>query len=196
MMRRRFWWVFVVAISLSAPVAWYLGSPLFISRTFNEAFPRSAAAIVPEGMTRAQVEAAMMQASKTRTSATAAPMPTSTVASVVLARGTFTGADSFHRSEGTATVYRVAQDIVLRFEPFEVTNGPDLHVILTKHPAPRTHGGVMAGYVEVGKLKGNIGSQNYVLPSSAGLDEYRAVVIYCQPFHVVFATASLQSARE
>ncbi len=194
-MRRRFWWVFVVAISLSAPVAWYLGSPLFISRTVNEAFPSSAAAIEPEGMTRAQVEAAMMQASKTRTSATA-PMPTGTVAAVVLARGTFTGADSFHKSEGTATVYRVAQDIVLRFEPFEVTNGPDLHVILTKHPAPRPRAEVMADYVEVGKLKGNIGSQNYVLLSSAGLDEYRAVVIYCQPFHVVFATASLQSARE
>ncbi len=191
-MRRRFWWIFVVAISLGAPVAWYLGSPLFISRSVNEAFPRSAVAIVPEGMTRAQVEAAMVQASKTGTSATD-PMPTSPA---VLARGTFTGADSFHKGQGTATVYRVATDIVLRFEPFEVTNGPDLHVILTKHPAPRTRDEVMEGYVEVGKLKGNIGSQNYVLPPSAGLEEYRAVVIYCQPFHVVFATASLQRARE
>jgi hypothetical protein len=191
-MRRRFWWIFVVAISLGAPVVWYLGSPLFISRSVNEAFPRSAAAIVPEGMTRAQVEAAMVQASKTGTSATD-PMPTSPA---VLARGAFTGADNFHKGQGTATVYRVAKDIVLRFEPFEVTNGPDLHVILTKHPAPRTRDEVMAGYVEVGKLKGNIGSQNYVLPLSAALEEYRAVVIYCQPFHVVFATASLQPARE
>jgi hypothetical protein len=193
---RRYRWVIVALIVAGAPVAWYLGSPLFINRVVDEPFPTSGAplfpmsagATVPEGMTRQQVEDRMTEASKVQAPADEA-MPSGATGAT---RGTFAGADDFHKGEGTATVYRVGEGAVLRLESFKVTNGPDLYVILTKHAAPRSRADVMQGYLEIGKLKGNIGSQNYTLPREASLAEYRTVVIYCKPFHVVFATAPLK----
>ena len=51
---------------------------------------------------------------------------------VVLATGTFQGADSVHRGEGKALLVRLADgQRFLRFEQFRVTNGPDLYVYLS-----------------------------------------------------------------
>ena len=40
-------------------LAWWLGSPLFINKTVDEEFPYSVGAVVPEGMTRAQIDQTM-----------------------------------------------------------------------------------------------------------------------------------------
>ncbi len=203
-MRRRGWWVIAGLAILGAPFAWYLGSPLFINRVVDEPFPTSvetvnkfpmsAGATVPEGMTKQQVEDVMREASKANASA-AEPLPVSPRKATVVARGTFSGRDEFHRGGGAATVYRLGQEQVLRLDSFKVTNGPDLHVILTKHPAPMTRGDVQEGYVEIAKLKGNLGSQNYPLGQRVRPEEYRAVVIYCARFHVVFSTAALHAGQ-
>jgi hypothetical protein len=47
------------------------------------------------------------------------------------------------------------------------------------------------GDFEDGRPKGNIGNQNYALPSSVDLSKYKSVVIYCKQFHVVFDSAEL-----
>ena len=47
-------------------------------------------------------------------------------------------------------------------------------------------------YIELAKLKGNKGTQNYEIPDGVDASEYNSVVIYCKPFHVVFNTANLQ----
>jgi len=74
-----------------------------------------------------------------------------------------------------------------------VTNGPELHVILAPHPNPESRGDVTAaGYVDLGKLKGNIGDQNYAIPENVDLPGVGSVVIYCKPFHVIFSVATLQ----
>lgn len=112
-----------------------------------------------------------------------------------LARGAFVDADSFHKGSGTALIVQDGAQRVLRFEDFQVTNGPDLYVYLAKHPQPRSRQEVAQGYVSLGKLKGNIGPQNYAIPGDVDLTRYRSVVIYCQPFHVVFSTATLEEAR-
>lgn len=136
----------------------------------------------------------MMEASKTETSANDA-MPAGAGQGAPVVKGAFSGADDFHKGEGIATVYRIGQGLVLRLDPFRVTNGPDLRVILTKAEAPKSSADVNAGYVEIAKLKGNAGGQNYPLPKDLNLSEYRAVVIYCKPFHVVFATAPLRAGN-
>ncbi len=146
---------------------------------------------VPEGMTQQQVEDTMMKASKVNATA-ADPMPGGTTPATVVARGSLVSADNFHRGEGTAAVYRSGEGLVLRLDPFKVTNGPDLHVILTKHSSPKTRADVQQGYVEVAKLKANLGRQNYALPHDLRLDDYHAVGIYCKMFHVLFSTATLQ----
>ena len=50
-----------------------------------------------------------------------------------------------------------------------------------------------AGFVEVGKLKGNIGDQNYEVPANLDLAKYRAVTIWCARFGVNFGTAPLMA---
>jgi hypothetical protein len=62
---------------------------------------------------------------------------------------------------------------------------------LSKHPAPSGRSDIGEDYIDLGSLKGNIGSQNYDIPDNVDLSEYESVVIYCVPFHVVFATAAL-----
>ena len=107
-------------------------------------------------------------------------------------RERFRDGDSFHKGEGKATIYKLADgQQVLRFEDFKVTNGPDLRVLLVKNANPQGRGDLDSGYEELGKLKGNIGNQNYTIPNSIDLDEYGSIVIYCKPFHVVFSVASL-----
>jgi hypothetical protein len=46
--------------------------------------------------------------------------------------------------------------------------------------------------IELGKLKGNEGDQNYDLPAGADLNQYQAVVIYCERFHAIFGVAKLE----
>lgn len=193
MKRRWLWGVIAAAVIVGVPIAWYLGSPLFINRTVNEAFPMSAKATVPEGMTREQAEAEMMDATK-KMVATNTPMPAG-ASSATLATGAFTDADEFHKGSGTALVVGVGSDRVLRLEEFRSTNGPDLYVYLAAHPQPRSRAEVDEGFVSLGRLKGNIGAQNYVIPKAVRLESYRSVVIYCRRFHVVFSTATLKSGQ-
>ena len=57
-----------------------------------------------------------------------------------------------------------------------------------RRPAPSL--GLVANEIHLGALKGNVGNQNYDIPADVDLSEYRSVVIYCVPFHVVFSTAA------
>ncbi|KAA3660734.1 MAG: hypothetical protein DWQ04_18575 [Chloroflexi bacterium] len=118
-------------------------------------------------------------------------MPVAAAEWVQVAAGEFVDADSFHLGEGTAVIFQQNDERVLRFEEFSVTNGPDLHVILTKHPAPASRSDVGEDYIDLGAIKGNIGNQNYEIPADVDLSDYQSVVIYCVPFHVVFSTATL-----
>lgn len=104
-----------------------------------------------------------------------------------LRSGAFTEIDAIHRGEGRATLYQLADNsLILRLEDFRVTNGPDLHVYLT-----RTAETAGTDYIDLGSLKGNVGNQNYAVPSEVNLDIYRYVMIWCEPFRVVFSTAEL-----
>jgi hypothetical protein len=182
--------VVVAGIAVMA-VAWWLLSPLFINRTVVEDFPRAAMAEVPDDMSAAAVEQAMIDAEDSGTSA-AEPMP-EMVEPVVLRSGEIEGADSFHQGRGTATIYQLDDGSrVLRLEGLDVTNGPDLHVYLSPVSAPKTSDEVAApGYLDLGELKGNRGDQNYEIPADYELPEELSVVIYCVPFHVIFSTATL-----
>ena len=46
--------------------------------------------------------------------------------------------------------------------------------------------------VEIGALKGNEGDQSYSVPRDTDLDRYNTVAIYCERFHAVFGTGTLQ----
>jgi hypothetical protein len=44
----------------------------------------------------------------------------------------------------------------------------------------------------LGEIKGNVGDQNYILPSDLDLAKYRAVSIWCKRFSVNFGAAALK----
>ncbi len=114
---------------------------------------------------------------------------------VIVSNGSFIQIDAIHGAEGSATIYQLPDGArILRFEDFRSTNGPDLHVILSADPDPRTHDALGEDYVELGRLKGNVGNQNYDVPAEVDLSLYQSVVIYCVPFQVVFSTATLIAA--
>jgi hypothetical protein len=116
-------------------------------------------------------------------------------AAVTIAMGMFAGTDSAHRGEGTVLLIRLPDGRrFLRFERLKVTNGPDLYVYLSGHPAPRNRAQLHdAGAHEVALLKGNQGNQNYELPAGLDLGVFKSAVIYCKRFSVVFATAELKA---
>jgi len=90
---------------------------------------------------------------------------------------------------GSATIYDLGDGSnLLRLEDLTVTNGPGLHVLLMVDLEGRDKS---QGYVDLGKLKGNVGNQNYPIPDEINLADYGAVMIYCEPFHVIFTTAPL-----
>ena len=81
---------------------------------------------------------------------------------------------------------------MLRLEDFRATNGPDLHVLLSPAADPASRDELQtAGYVGLGKLKGNIGNQNYEIPANIDPNAQGSVIIYCMPFHVIFSVAPL-----
>lgn len=100
----------------------------------------------------------------------------------VLKTGEFEGI-FFHHAEGLAKVIKTGDQTFLRFEMFEVTNGPDLRVYLTS-------GGDVKNGIQLDKLKASKGDQNYLL-ENVDVGSYDTVVIYCQPFGVYFGQAEL-----
>jgi electron transfer DM13 len=110
---------------------------------------------------------------------------------VALATGNFH--DVAHKGVGQASIYQLADGKkVLRLTNFETSNGPDVHVYLVAAEDAKDSESVKkAGFVEIGSLKGNVGDQNYDLPTDLDLNKYRAVTIWCQRFGVNFATAPL-----
>ena len=113
-----------------------------------------------------------------------------------VARGTFKDADRAHKGQGNATIFQRADgSAVLRFTDFQVTNGPDLEVWLVAASDPQSSNDVKASeWLSLGRLKGNIGDQNYDIPADADLSKWGSVVIWCEQFGVLFSPAMLGPA--
>ena len=102
----------------------------------------------------------------------------------ILKSGEFVGLAG-HFAMGNAKILQVGEQQFLRFENFEVTNGPDLRVYITQ-------GGDVKQGIHLEKLKGSKGAQNYLL-EDIDTSVYDTVVIYCQPFGVYFGEAVLST---
>jgi hypothetical protein len=165
-MKRRVW---IIGLAVAGGIGWYAFRPelLFVRKSVNESLPVAAA-----------------QASGTSVEAINA----------ALVKGRFNSVA--HETKGTATIYRLADGKrVLRLTDFTTSNGPDVRVYLVAAPNAADNETVTkAGFVELGKLKGTDGDQNYDVPADLDLAKYRAVTIWCRRFSVNFGTAPLTSA--
>ena len=143
-------------------------APLFYDKEVQEDLP---------GMEQESINA-------TETSELTTTSATSPSTLSVLAEGSFTGFDSLHDASGTARIVEVDGKRYVRFEEdFSVTNGPDLYVHFGKD-------GKYAAEANLGRLKGNKGSQNYEIPADISIEDYNEVWIWCRAFAVPFGTAT------
>ena len=111
-----------------------------------------------------------------------------------LETGTFHG--KVHQTSGRATIYQEADGkLVLRLTNFKTSNGPDVHVILVAVKDADDDANFLksdTSRVELGKLKGNEGDQNYTIPAGTDLEKYQAVSIYCERFNANFGAAPME----
>jgi len=107
-------------------------------------------------------------------------------ASLAIPMGNFIGiGDGIHDAVGEVFVIEAEDGSkFLRFENFKASNGPDLYVYLATDETA-------LDYVSLGKLKGNIGNQNYLIPPGTDLSNQDTVLIWCKQFSVLFGSAKL-----
>lgn len=111
-----------------------------------------------------------------------------------LETGNFHG--KVHSTSGRATIYQEADGkLVLRLTNFKTSNGPDVHVILIAAKDANDDANFLKSAtqrVELGKLKGNEGDQNYDVPAGTDLSKFQTVSIYCERFNANFGAAPLE----
>ena len=116
------------------------------------------------------------------------------MAAKTLYTGKFHG--KVHETSGRATVYQEADGkLVLRLSGFMTSNGPDVHVILVAAKDASDDASSLKSNterVELGKLKGNEGDQNYEIPAGTDLSKFQTVSIYCERFNANFGAAPLE----
>ena len=180
----------------------YTVSPLLINTVINEPLPPSSESSdfqrfmnmtedqrieAANNMTQKQKEMIMTVAAQDNNTVSenlsVATMSTSSNKTLI---GNFVGAgDGFHNAEGVAKIIQLADGTdILRLENFKATNGPDLYVYLS---TDKTN----ADIVNLGRLKGNIGNQNYLIPAGTDLTKYNTALIWCRAFSVIFGSAEL-----
>jgi len=154
-------------------LVWFQPQKLFLNKTVNEPAP-GVIATAPAG--------------ETHPDATAGGSPPSALR--VVRSGSFRSLE--HATTGKAILLRrPAGSLILRLEHLSTSNGPDLRVYLSRIPAGGDLHAYRTGFIDLGALKGNRGSQNYLIPAGTDLPAFKSAVIWCRRFAVGFGVAPL-----
>jgi hypothetical protein len=208
----------VVIVGVSA---FYLASPLFISTEIDEPLPEGANVSTPlpsnqfqefmamneeerieagNQMNEQEKNQIMLEFARMNTSINESmsqinqSLPeqqtsqTGNETSTLFLTGSFVGVgDGIHDAQGVAKVIPVeGEGNVLRLEDLVVTNGPDLYLYLSTDKSA-------SDFVNLGRLKANIGNQNYPIPEGTDMTKYHTVLIWCKAFSVLFGSADLKA---
>lgn len=119
----------------------------------------------------------------------AADEPPAATGPVLLGAGQFVGLAG-HDGTGDAGIFENPDGtFTLRFENFDIDNGPDLEVYLVPG-ADQTD--LAEGSIHLGALSGNVGNQNYELPPGTELAPGTyTVLVWCEAFSVEFVGANV-----
>ena len=205
--------VIVIAVAaIAIPLAVYTVLPLFINTEINEPLPtlsdeNNDAAAIQEfnrfmemgeqerrerghQMSNEETDMVMIRAAQTNGTTVNEGMTTIGQEASTLYVGEFIGVkDGIHNAEGQVKVLKLNDGTsFLRLEDFRATNGPDLYVYLSVDKSS-------SDFVNLGRLKGNVGNQNYEIPEGIDLSKYATVLIWCQAFSVLFGSADLEQVR-
>ena len=206
--------IIVIAIAaIGIPLAVYTVSPLLINTEINEPLPtvsngNNDAAAIQEfnrfmemneqerrerghQMRNEERDMIMIGAAQTNGTTVNEEMTTTIGQEASISyTGEFVGVnDGIHNAEGQVKLLRLNDSTnFLRLEDFKATNGPDLYVYLSTDKSA-------SDFVNLGRLKGNVGNQNYEIPNGTDLSKYDTVLIWCQAFSVLFGSAELEQVR-
>lgn len=192
LLRRPGVWLLLSVLAVAGAVGLALFQPwkLVVDETVNEAAPPGLAelAVGSDPGSAAPGTAGAAAGTPARSS----PPP----ATRLLATGEFVSHE--HRTTGSVRVVGLPDGRrVLRIEDLDTSNGPDLRVWITDAPVKPGRDGWFVfddgEYVELGRLKGNKGSQNYDLPPSVDLRQLDSLSIWCDRFNVSFGAVQLRS---
>ncbi|MFF5638402.1 DM13 domain-containing protein [Streptomyces sp. NPDC012825] len=173
--------VFVVMV-VAAGLVWFKPWALWVDKTVDEALPSASA------------PATASATSPVAGANPSFPVPVAPAGPTTVAQGFFIGHE--HATTGMVKIVRLADGShTLRLEGLDTSNGPDLRVWLSDAPVEegRAGWGVFddGEYVDLAKLKGNKGDQNYPLPTNIDWSKYPSVSIWCDRFDVSFGAAAL-----
>jgi hypothetical protein len=166
----------IVTVGLLAVAAivfvlvWFQPQKLFLEQTVDEA--------LPEAESRSDKDPGAEGSASRRPK------------SRVLVKGSFHSLE--HETSGRAAIVELADGrSFLRFDDLETSNGPDLRVYLSEIPVSDDWHAYGERFVDLGALKGNVGSQNYEIPDDVDIGRYQSAVIWCRRFTVGFGVAGL-----
>jgi hypothetical protein len=199
----------IIIAAIAIPLGIYTISPLFINTEINEPLPSLANEKSSTDFTKfmAMTENEKLDAAKNMTveekdmiMRTAAEQNTTTINEPMTMNidqstpktgliGNFIGVgDGIHNAEGLAKILTLSTGSpILRLEDFKSTNGPDVHLYLSNNKEAND-------FIDLGRLKANIGNQNYQIPLDTDFNKYKYILIWCQPFSVLFGSAQLNSS--
>jgi hypothetical protein len=206
----------IIIAAVAIPLGIYTVSPLFVNTEINEPLPTvgndnnnnddDAAAMqqfkdfmemseeerIEKGQQMSNEERDMIMKAAAQTNGTTVNDNMATIGEDISTTyaGTFVGVnDGIHNAEGMAKVIRLDDaSMILRLENFKSTNGPDLYVYLATDKSA-------SDFVDLGRLKGNIGNQNYEIPEGTDFSRYDTVLIWCKAFSVLFGSAELEPSQ-
>ena len=176
-------------------VNWWLISPYFVDDVVDEAFATSisdqlASADEPATpSTPAPTTPAIDEESASETIPPTTEAPPPPTGPVLLGAGRFVGLAG-HSGTGDAGIFENPDgSLVLRFESFDIQNGPDLEVYLVPG-ADQTS--LADGALHLGALKGNVGDQSYELAAGTELASGPwTALVWCEAFTVEFVGATI-----
>jgi lipopolysaccharide export LptBFGC system permease protein LptF len=200
----------IIIAAIAVPLGIYTISPLFINTEINEPLPplSSESSIgfkkfmamtedekinAAKNMTVEEKDTIMKMAAEQDTTINETMNTTMDISqnreeNKNLIIGDFVGVnDGIHNAEGKAKILALSDGSqILRLEDFKSTNGPDVHLYLSTDKQA-------SDFIDLGRLKANNGNQNYQIPINADFNKYKYVLIWCQPFSVLFGSAQLSS---
>ena len=182
----------VVLVLVAVVLFWFQPQKLIIDERVDDALPAAAPAS-PTAPKADTAPASPDSAPASPEPAPPSPEPEPEPAAeepVDLFRGRFAS-----RDHGTSGEVRVVELVdgrrIVRLEGLDTDNGPDLYLYLSTNAADGPEGAFDDDFVDLGRLQGNLGNQNYELPEAVDPAQYQSVVIWCDRFDSAFGAATL-----
>ena len=114
--------------------------------------------------------------------------PVNNPVDTTIAMGKFSGMfinGPYGNVSGTAKIYTQNNQFKLALENVSISNGPDLHVYISKEILPAT-------FIDLGRLQSVAGNQVYDIPGSPDFTQYKYALIHCKQYNHLFGSAELR----